>query len=87
MWSQYSQLVDENVRDPDAVRGNGQLGDVVKVLGVPLEKFIRPELGEEWEWSQAASHYQAHLQLRLHPPCPGDKWASSAKIWVSIAPK
>lgn len=43
----YSQLVDENVRDPNAVRGDGQFGDVVEVLRVPLEKLISPVLGKE----------------------------------------
>lgn len=51
--SQDSQLVDEDVRDPDAVCGEGQLGDVVKVLRVPLEKLIGPVLGQEQQQSQA----------------------------------
>lgn len=74
---QNSQLVDEDVRDPDAVRGDRQLGDVVEVLGVPLEKLVRPILGEEQAQVRPTSPLRAQVtgEHRLG-------W-----VWVSVVPK
>lgn len=49
-----SQLIDEDVRDPDAVCGDRQFGDIVEVLRSPLQKLINPELWEKQNPSKAA---------------------------------
>lgn len=41
----HSQLIDEDVRHPDAFRGEGDLCQVVEVRWVPPEEFVCPMLG------------------------------------------